>query len=119
MVYLGPILLIVSLWLLNLDEKNKEVANDKMHMFYRVIAIAFTIMLVLVLPSMKDTALHFVLTGLIVLISIFFTWLISMPANSQMPAWYNKLLKKFDEFVGRLVRFFQKEVGGKRRKDNE
>lgn len=119
MMYLGPILLIVSLWLLSLDEKKKEVANEKMNMFYRVIAISFSLMIVLVLPGMKDTMLHYVLTGAIILIAALFTWLISIPANSEMPEWYRQFLKKFDDLVGKVSRFFQKEVGGKKGKDSK
>ncbi|OEC01277.1 hypothetical protein EYB33_12170 [Lysinibacillus sphaericus] len=92
MMYIGPLLLVLSIWGLSIVELKKDNPNGHNMLFYKVIAGSFTIMQFFVMPVAQSSLLDVIISVLISLVSAVITVFICLP-KGKLPIWYKERLQ--------------------------
>jgi len=91
-MYFGPIILVLSIWALNVVELKKETPNPNNLLFYKVIAGSFTLMHFFVMPIAISSTFHLIISILLGLFTIAITVVICMPIE-KLPSLYAEKLQ--------------------------
>lgn len=92
MMYIGPLLLVLSIWWLSIVELKKDSPNSHYLLFYKVMAGSFTIMQFFVMPVAQSSLLNVMISVLVSLVSAVLTVFICLP-NEKLPFWYKERLQ--------------------------
>lgn len=92
MMYIGPLLLVLSIWWLSIVELKKDSPNSQYMLFYKVMAGSFTIMQFFVMPVAQSSLLDVMISVLVSLVSAVITVFLCLP-KGKLPIWYKERLQ--------------------------